>query len=297
MAQQFYLRHMWNVAPDAVASLQGGGLYVRDPRVSGASSIKRARSIQKFGRNDVIGTTEVPVSVGFTAAYPFLTTAQPLYVDGGNAADTSDGTGMQQVTLIGLNENWDYITETLTLAGESESSRTSQSFIRVFTAFGVRAGSGEVNAAAVVIKEDGADATLLQIATGKGRSQNAMIAVPRNYRALIVDFEYRVEVSKAADFWLWQRDNTLSGAPRTLLDEHIAATGAPLSLRGRREVGHLRDSGALGRLEHRAERQLLGVAHSDGGAGDVPDRVTRAFRRGGVCRWRDAGLASLVTSG
>jgi len=88
---------------------------------------------KKFGRNAAIGTTYGPVALGGVYQTPQASGATALRIKaGGNAADTAAGAGAREITLGGLDENFEYATETLATAGASASSATTTTFTRLF---------------------------------------------------------------------------------------------------------------------------------------------------------------------
>lgn len=105
--------------------------------------------IYKFGFSDSIPTTESTVWDGVGTQnlvdYP---TGGVVKVSSSSANDTSAGTGLQTVTVYGLDANWNDQSETITLNGQT-SVNTTGSYIRVFRAVGEAAGSGGVNAGTI----------------------------------------------------------------------------------------------------------------------------------------------------
>jgi len=92
--------------------------------------------VLKFGRNAAVGTSFSPISVGGIYNTPQSGSATTLRIKaGGNANDTAAGTGAREVTLQGLDENFEEVTETLATAGASASSATTTTFTRLFRAW------------------------------------------------------------------------------------------------------------------------------------------------------------------
>ena len=135
-------------------------LEVQRGNVSGFSML------HKFGRNDGVpnGSWEFINLLGFTA-WP-LSAATTVRVKLGNANDTADGTGAREITVKGIDSNFNEITEAIATAGTSASSNTSASFWRIHRAWVSACGTyGAANTAAVVIENGAGGTDLIQIAT------------------------------------------------------------------------------------------------------------------------------------
>lgn len=99
-------------------------------------------SIKKFGRNDSVGTSFEPISMGGIYNTPQSGSATALRIkSGGNANDTAAGSGAREITLEGLDENFAYATETLATAGASASSATTTTFTRLYRAYVSESGT------------------------------------------------------------------------------------------------------------------------------------------------------------
>ena len=103
----------------------------------------------KFGSQDAIGNVEIPIW-DVAAVYTYQATAKPMFVSSPNAADQSTGTGARTVKIWGLDANYAEINETVTLASVTAVT-TTQSYLRVFRAWVVTAGSGNQNAGIVYV--------------------------------------------------------------------------------------------------------------------------------------------------
>lgn len=155
--------------------------------------------VSKFGFRENVGTGWEPVWPG-AAPYPFPSSAVAVRVAaGGNAADAAAGTGARTIRVYGLDANWAPINEDITLAGASASSATSATFLRVFRAYVLTAGSGEWNAGDIDIEQVGGD-VLAVIPAGYGQTQQAVYTVPAGEKiAFDRGFVY-VEGTKPASY-------------------------------------------------------------------------------------------------
>lgn len=160
--------------------------------------------IYKFGHNPTAITGDAIWSAG--GAYTgFLTTASTMEVISTSTADDDGGTGMQTAKIEGLDENWDYVEETVTLNGTSASTATTATFIRVTRVVGVTAGSGGVNAGVVTCRVLSAGATVATIEVGLGRSLMAIYTVPRNCTAVLSGAHARSDGANGVDLALLTR--------------------------------------------------------------------------------------------
>lgn len=147
-------------------------------RVTGYSTVT------KFGRaTSITNGSDVDIAP-FTPTY--LTTASTIRIKaGGNAADTAAGTGAQAVVVVGLDANYNEITDTLVTAGASASSATTNTYLRVTRAYVTTVGSGETNAAAITIEAVTGGSTQAIIPASGGQTQQIMYTVPAGKRAYV----------------------------------------------------------------------------------------------------------------
>jgi hypothetical protein len=101
----------------------------------------------KFGFNpDVDDVLETVWAQG--GLYSYLAAATQLSVSSSSTADTSAGTGARTVTLSGLDADYNEISETVTLNGQTAVT-TTNSYLRIFRAVVRSAGSGGQNAGVI----------------------------------------------------------------------------------------------------------------------------------------------------
>lgn len=113
-----------------------------------------AKPIRLRGRNAAISTSAETVwQQG--AAYPALLSAAATFeAVSSSANDTSAGTGARTVVVEGLDSNFDYQSETITLSGASAVD-TSNTYLAINRAYVATVGSGKVNAGNIDIQVDG----------------------------------------------------------------------------------------------------------------------------------------------
>jgi len=151
--------------------------------------------IYKFGQNSVVGdSVETIWQQGGLYSYP--PSATTMTVSSSNTNDTSAGTGARTVQILGLDGDYNEISETITLNGQTAVT-TTNSFLRVNRALILTAGSGGANAGIIYVGTgtvtSGVPANIYTTINGDGTNQSlqAFWTVPANYNAYI----YQTNVS------------------------------------------------------------------------------------------------------
>jgi hypothetical protein len=147
------------------------------------------KHVYKFGQNAVVGNSvETIWSQGGLYSYP--PSATTMTVSSSNVNDTSAGTGARTVLISGLDGNYNEISETITMNGQTAVT-TTNSFIRVNRAIVLTAGSGGANAGIIYVGTGtvttGVPANIYTTINGDGTNQTlqAFWTVPANYTAYI----------------------------------------------------------------------------------------------------------------
>lgn len=170
--------------------------------------------IHKFGHNDDVGTTYVPVAVGGIYRTPQYNSATTLRIKaGGNANDTLAGSGARVIHLNGLDENGAEVFEDLDTAGASASSSTTTTFTRLFRAYVEESGTyasasaGSHSADIVIENTAGTEDWATIKVNGFAESQTGICVytVPLGCVAYIKQVFVSVESTKAASLLLFQR--------------------------------------------------------------------------------------------
>jgi len=147
--------------------------------------------VHKFGYNSVIGTdTETVWAQGGLYVYP--TTASTMYISSSSTADTSAGTGARTATVSGLDANFDEISETVSLNGQTGVQLNGAlNWYRVNRVVVNTAGSGGANAGVLYV---GTEATptggvpvnkYATVAIGDNQTLMCLWTVPRGYTAYL----------------------------------------------------------------------------------------------------------------
>jgi hypothetical protein len=104
-------------------------------------------NVHKFGFNsDVDDSLETVWAQG--GLYSYLAAATQLSISSSSTADTSAGTGARTVTLFGLDADYNEISETVTLNGQTAVTSTN-SYLRIYRMLVRSAGSGGQNAGVI----------------------------------------------------------------------------------------------------------------------------------------------------
>ena len=169
--------------------------------------------IRKFGTNKSVAaaleTIWAGADNGGALLYVFPTTAETLRVKaGGDANDTSAGTGARTLTVFGLDENWNEVSETLTLAGASASAATTATFYRVNKVSIDTCGTyGGANTGVIVIENTSALQELAYIAVEEGNTSQSIYTVPAGKTAYIKKLNPQVSQNNSANISLYHIDN------------------------------------------------------------------------------------------
>ena len=147
------------------------------------------KHIYKFGQNAVVGNSvETIWQQGGLYSYP--PSATTMTVSSSDTNDTSAGTGARTVQISGLDGDYNEISETITMNGQTAVT-TTNSFLRVNRALVLTAGSGGANAGIIYVGTGtvtlGVPANVYTTINGDGTNQSlqAFWTVPANYDAYV----------------------------------------------------------------------------------------------------------------
>lgn len=160
----------------------------------------------KFGINETIGqTTEYIWPLG--GLYSFLTIADYVRIKaGGNINDSSTGSGARSIKVIGLDENFTELEETIETNGVDVSSSTLNKFIRVNRAYVVDVGTyGGNNTGDITIETNGG-VIISFIKEVKGQTQMGIYTVPVNKTAYITRIS-TIVTKLDVDIHMFQRES------------------------------------------------------------------------------------------
>lgn len=177
-----------------------------------------------FGRNTDVGTGAFePVSQGGIFWTPQVGGATTLEVVSDDANDTAAGSGAREITIVGINASGAVVTDTLATAGTSDSSATSNSYIRLLKAYVSKSGTYATSSAAshagkITIKTTG-NTTVAEISDTnfpRGSTQIGVYTIPSGKKGFIEYMSITVDSNKTANIAMFKRGNILeTAAPYT----------------------------------------------------------------------------------
>lgn len=169
--------------------------------------IKGWSAAKKFGMFSAVTTsfTDIwPVATNIT----YLTAAATLEAISSNANDTAAGSGARTIVVEGLDENWDEVSETITMAGTSASTATTATFIRVNRAYVATVGAyGGTNAGNITIRVSSAGSTQAYILADYSQTLQIYYSVPRLKIIDIHEVHLVADVQKYIDCRFQVREN------------------------------------------------------------------------------------------
>lgn len=197
--------------------------------------ITNMSDFKKFGRNTAVGTSYVPIALSGVYQSPLSTSATTLRIkSGGNANDTAAGSGAREITLQGLDENFNEVTETVSTNGSSASSATTTTFTRLYRAWVSKSGThGTLSAAShagnIVIENGsgGTDWATIDVTNfGKGQSEIGAYSVPTGYTAYVFLDNITIDTGKTVDLiFLWRANIDETAAPYSAIRAQSVLTG------------------------------------------------------------------------
>ena len=150
-------------------------------------------SVYKFGNNaEVADSVETIWQQG--GLYSYLSAESVLKVSSSSTNDTSAGTGARTVELFGLDGDYNEISETVTLNGQT-AVNTTLSYLRINRMIVRSAGSGGANAGIIYAGTGtvttGVPANIYATINGDGSNQTLMAlwTVPAGYTGYLMQYD------------------------------------------------------------------------------------------------------------
>jgi hypothetical protein len=165
-------------------------------------------ALHKFGANSNVTTGEDVVWTNLNG-YTYLTSAEQLKIYSDDAADTAAGTGARSVIVEGVDINFNEISEEKTLNGVTPVT-TLNSYYRVNRAYVKQAGTGEVNAGLILIRNNADSNTLARIEIGRGQTQMAIWTVPAGHTLLVQKIYATEKAAKRVDVKIYAIDRAIA---------------------------------------------------------------------------------------
>lgn len=190
---------------DRVEEMSNSDFYYRvaNGQVPGHSLVK------KFGSGSV-GTSVVPITQ--TQDYQTPTTAQALEFVSNNANDTAAGSGAQEITIQGLDSNWEQVTQTLETNGTTAVA-LGTNLTRLYRWYVSRSGTYATSTAGshagiLTIQGSGGGTVWDTIPVAPfpmGQSQIGVYSIPSGKKAFLYHKNVHVDTNKSADVFFFQR--------------------------------------------------------------------------------------------
>lgn len=139
----------------------------------------------KFGYNEDVDTAAPEVIASFGGAFnQRLSSGETLSIVSTSANDTnSSGTGVRQLVLFGVDENWDLVTEVIALNGTSAVTTTNQ-FLGVNRMTIFTSGTANSNVGDITATASSSGNTMAEMPADSGTTEQCIFYVPRNYQFL-----------------------------------------------------------------------------------------------------------------
>jgi len=170
--------------------------------------------VSKFGRNANVKSSGYETIWDGSNLYPWPTAAETLDVASDDNDDTSAGTGARTVEIQGLDSNWNLLSETVTMNGGTDVT-TTNSFLRVFRARVVTAGSTGTNEGTITMTGSTSSNVLAQISedtSGFGQTLMACYTIPAGKTGYLISLIFDSGKDNEHSFRLLARDNTVTDA-------------------------------------------------------------------------------------
>jgi len=183
-----------------------------------AGNVDKHSIVPIFGRNDAVGGSYEPVSLGGVYEMPQVAGASTLRIKaGGNANDTAAGTGAREITVVVLDETGAEVSATIATAGASASSATTVTAIRLLRAFVSKSGTYPTTLvgshAADIVIENGAGgtdwATIGNTDFSRSNTEIGFYTVPLGFTAFVHALSVTVDSTKSASIIAVKRENIL----------------------------------------------------------------------------------------
>ena len=139
----------------------------------------------KFGYNEDIDAAAQEVVAAFGGTFnQKLIPGETLDISSSSANDTnSSGTGVRQLVIFGVDENWDEVTEVVAMNGTSAVT-TTNSFVGVNRMTIFTSGSSDSNVGVITATATTSSNTMATMPAGEGTTQQMIFYVPRDHQFL-----------------------------------------------------------------------------------------------------------------
>jgi len=137
--------------------------------------------------------------------YVYIATGgERITVKSNDGQDTMPGTGARELFVTGLDTNFDFISETIPMAGIIPVS-SAYTYERVLSARVTTVGTNGSNVGNITIRDTSDTTTVGYIVVGEGSSRIPVFTVPRLHRATIIRWSFGEVSSAATHIALWAK--------------------------------------------------------------------------------------------
>lgn len=199
-----------------------------------ARGLTNARVIRQFGRNADVGANFTPICRSGLYLTPQVGDAVNLRVRaGGNPNDISGGSGAWSITLLGIDELGEPITDVIVTNGSSASAPSKKTFLRLTDAYvqssGTYASQTAFSHDSTINIESTAGVLWATIPIGRADSEIGAYSVPINRSLFITRVRIQADASNKANIAMFRRPGILeTAAPysaMTLINEFPSLIG------------------------------------------------------------------------
>jgi len=169
---------------------------IRDAFDSTEFSLLTTSSRNRSAFGEAIGLVAQDAIWNVTGAYPYPTSALTTTIVSTSANDIAAGTGAREVTVTGIDGNWDAVTETIALNGLTPVT-LSTNLLRVNLMDIGECGSSGTNEGDIDILHS--PTVLGRIDIGLGRSKSAVLSVPNGVGGYIERVVSGIEGNNSAN--------------------------------------------------------------------------------------------------
>jgi len=172
--------------------------------------------VNKFGRVLNYGTSIVDANdLGTPAVYAWPTSEVTLEAISSSGDDAAAGDGARTIVVQGLGEDWEEVEATITMAGLSASTATTQKFNRIHRAYVATCGTygsttAGPNIGNITIRTESAGATHIYVSAATaptGQSLVSRYTIPANKTGYLTHANFTAAGNKLSDFYLFKREN------------------------------------------------------------------------------------------
>lgn len=214
------------------------------------------KGVNKFGYSLDIDTSLEEIG-DLGAAYSWPAAAATVLAVSADADDTAAGTGAKTIVVEGLDADYNEVSDTLTMAGLSNTDPSTVEFLRVHRAYVATAGTSLTNEGLITIT---GGAAVAAIQAGAGQTLMAQYTVPAGYTAYIInlatstpkgdDMYAQLEVRPLGGAFNTKHvQNTYQTSTHSLFQPYVkVAAKSDIRVRGKGSVGNSEGAASFGMI-------------------------------------------------